>query len=198
MRTRHRFLIHLSIILTLSSLGLAQAKKYDIKSGVVTFESTTLLGKMKMTSKSVVYFDEFGMKERKDTYDDDKLKESFFSDGTTLFTLMHVKKEAYERGPASRGTELKFDWNEVSKNTNKDYKAAKLPGVTIAGKPCEAFSIDTKQGKNTFAGYKGVTLMTRIENKQMTVEVKAVKIEENVAVPAEKFTVPAGYARKKM
>lgn len=198
MHTLQRFLIHLLIVLTVSSIGMAQMKKYDIKSGVVTFETTTLLGTMKMTSKSIVYFDNFGMIECNETYDDDKVKETFFSDGTNLFTLIHKKKEAYERGPASRGTELKFDWNEVSKNTKKDYKVEKLPTVTIAGKACESFSIDTKQGKNTFAGYKGITLLTRIQNKQMTTETKAVKVEENVTVPAGKFAVPAGYARKKM
>jgi hypothetical protein len=198
MRTTLRFLFLLSMTFALISATPAQTKKYDIKSGKVTFHSVTQLGKLKMTTKAIVYFDDYGMKECKETFTNDKLKESFFSDGTTLFTLMHEKKEGYERGAATRGTELKFDWNEVSKNTNKDYKASKLPPVTIAGKSCESFLIDTKQGKNTFAGYKGVTLLMRVENKQMTVETKAVTIEENISIPAEKFAVPAGYARKKM
>jgi len=198
MHTRQRFCMFLSLVLALSFTGTAQTKKYDIKSGIVTFETTTLLGTMKMTSKEIVYFDDFGMKECKESFDDGKLKESFFSDGTTRYTLVHAKKEAYDRGPAQRGTELKFDWNEVSKNQNKDYTVARLPAVTIAGKLCESFAIDTKQGKNTFAGYKCITFLTRVENKQMTVESRAVKIEENVAVPAAKFAVPAGYALKKM
>ena len=65
MRTNQQYLIFLSLVLTLSSVGIAQAKKYDIKSGIVTFETTTLLGKITMTEKSVVYFDNFGMKECK-------------------------------------------------------------------------------------------------------------------------------------
>lgn len=197
MRTLRCFLLFTAAFLIAGSSSEAQTKKYDIKSGIVTFQSTTLFGTMKMESKAIVYFDDYGMKECKETFEDEELKESFFSDGTNLFTLIHKKKEAYDRGPASRGTELKFDWNEVSKNTNKDYKVQKLAPTTIAGKVCESFLIDTKQGKNTFAGYKGVTFLTRVENKQMTTELRAMKFEENVPVPANKFKVPAGYAAKK-
>ncbi len=197
MRTFKCCLVSLVIVAVVASIGVAQPKKYEIKSGIVTFESKTLLGKFEMKSKTVVYFDDYGMKECKETFEGDVLKESFLSDGTNLYTLMHSKKEAFERGPASRGTELKFDWNEVSKNTNKDYKVEKLPSVSIAGKTCESFVINTKDGKNTFAGYKGVTFLTRVENKQMTVDVKATKFEENVPVPSAKFAIPAGYSRKK-
>jgi hypothetical protein len=197
MCTLRRVLLMSLAVLIAGSWSHAQTKKYDLKSGILTFQSTTFFGTMKMESKAIVYFDDYGMKECKESFEDDELKESFFSDGKTLFTLVHKKKEAYDRGPASRGTELKFDWNEVSKNTNKDYKVQKLAPVTIAGKPCESFSIESKQGKNIFAGYKGVTFLTHVENKQMTTDLRAVKFEENVAVPADKFKVPAGYAVKK-
>ena len=197
MRTIRVVLLPFIALLAADSSAQSQARKYELKSGIVTFESTTMFGTMKMESKAIVYFDDYGLKECKETYEDGALKESDFSDGAKLYRLRHDKKEATESGVASRGTEVKFDWNEVSKNKNKDYQVQKLPPMTIAGKECEAYSIDTKQGKNVFAGYKSVTLLTRVENKQMTVDLRAVKIEENVAVPAAKFAVPAGYRLKK-
>lgn len=180
-----------------ASLLDAQTKKYDVKSGVVTFETTIDLGSTKMTNMSTVFFDDYGMKECRESYDDGKLKESFFSDGKTLYLLIHAEKSAYNRGQASRGTEMKFDWNEISANDKKEGKAKQLPAMTVAGKKCDAYELETQYGKTTCAGYKNVTLYMKLASKGMTTVTKAVKFEENASVPADKFKVPAGYAEKK-
>ena len=170
----------------------AQTKKYDIKSGIVTFETAIKAGSMTIPRKVIVYFDEYGMKECKDTYEDNKLTESFFSDGKSLYKVIHNDKTAYKSGDAYRGTELKFDWNEVSAKDKKDGKAKKLPDMTVAGKTCQAFALNN----TTFAGWNGITLLTETKSKNMSSVSKAVKIEENAKVPAAKFAVPAGYAVK--
>jgi hypothetical protein len=41
----------------------AQTKKYDIKSGIVTYDIATSIGEMKVGSKAIVYFDDYRMKE---------------------------------------------------------------------------------------------------------------------------------------
>ena len=38
-----------------------QFKKYDVKSGIVTFENVIEMGTMKMKHKVMVYFDDYGM-----------------------------------------------------------------------------------------------------------------------------------------
>ncbi len=168
----------------------AQTKKYDIKSGIVTFETAIKAGSMTIPKKVILYFDDYGMKECKETYEGDKLAESYFSDGKSLYKVIHADKTAYKAGDAFRGTELKFDWNEVSAKDKKDGTAKKLPDMTVAGKTCQAFQVKN----TTFAGWSGITLLTEMKSKSMSSVSKAVKVEENAKVPAAKFAVPAGYA----
>jgi uncharacterized pyridoxamine 5'-phosphate oxidase family protein len=180
------------IVVGFSTLQAQQVKKYQIQSGIITFETTLTMGKMVMKTKAVVYFDDFGMKECRDTYDDSGIKESFFSDGKDLYLVMYEKKEVYKRGTAYRGTEYKFDWNEIAPSG----KGKKLPNMTVLGKNCEAFEMNDKGNISTFAGWNNVCLYMATKQSSMTVVSKAVKFEENVKVPAEKFKIPAGFVLK--
>lgn len=192
---------NLATLLLLSLLivavgAVAQTKKYDIKSGIVTFETTMKMAGMTIPQKDIVYFDDFGMKECKDTYKDDKLTESFFSDGQFLYKVIHADKTAYKSGKAYRGTEMKFDWNEISAKDKKDGKAKQVADTKVAGKTCKAYEYSDRGNTTTFAGWNGITLLTDLKSKSMSSVSKAVKIEENAKVPAAKFAVPAGYAVK--
>ncbi|MDQ1351114.1 MAG: hypothetical protein QG657_1416 [Acidobacteriota bacterium] len=181
------------MVVGFSTLQAQQVKKYQIQSGILTLETTLTMGKMDMKTKAVVYLDDFGMKECRDTYDlDGAVKESFFSDGKDLYLVMYEKKEVYKRGTAFRGTEYKFDWNEIAPSG----KAKKLPNMTVLGKNCEAFEMNDKGNISTFAGWNNVCLYMASKQPSMTVVSKAVKFEENVKVPAEKFKIPAGFVLK--
>jgi hypothetical protein len=186
MKYRITFLL-LFLILIAFEAG-TQTKKYDIKSGIITFETTMKMMGMTITTRSIVYFDEYGMKECKESYKDGKLEESFFSDGKFLYKVAYEQKRALKAGTASRGTEFKFDWNEISDKDKKAGKAKKLPNITVAGKACQSFEYsDTK-----FAGWSGICLLTETKTKDMSTLTRALKIEENAKVPAEKFTLPSG------
>jgi hypothetical protein len=171
----------------------AQTQKYDIKSGVVTFEETTIMGATRIEGKRVVSFDDYGMKECRDTYERGVLKESFFSDGHNLYTVDHAQKTAYHRGKAGRGTELRFDWDEVSAGDKSEGKARRLPTVIAAGKECESFEHLTAAGKTVFGGWKHICLVIEFTGGGMRKVTKAIRVEENVNVPAEKFKVPYRY-----
>ncbi len=183
----------LSSLLLVIGAG-AQTKKYDIKSGIVTIETTMKMGSMTLPKKDIIYFDDYGMKECKDTYQDGKLTESFFSDGKFLYKVIHDDKKAYKSGTAYRGTEMKFDWNEISAKDKKEGKAKQVPDMKVAGKTCQAFELTDRGNTTTFAGWSGITLLTDLKSKSMNSVSKAVKVEENAKVPAAKFAVPAGYA----
>ncbi len=180
------------IIGSLCGLQAQQFKKYQIKSGIITFESTLTMGKMILKTKSVVYFDDYGMKECKDSYDDEKIKESFFSDGKDLYLTIYTEKAVYKRGTAFRGTEYRFDMEEILRSG----KAKKLPNMTVVGKNCEAFELNDRGNISTFAGWNNICLYLGTNQKTMTVVNKAVKFEENAKIPAEKFKIPAGFTLK--
>lgn len=149
---------------------------------------------MTITKKSIVYFDEYGMKECKESYKDGKLEESFFSDGKFLYKAIHKQKQVYKSGTASRGTGFKFDLNEISDKDKKAGKTKQLPDVTVAGKSCQSYEYSDGGSITIFAGWSGVCLLTEAKTKDMSTVTRALKIEENAKVPAEKFAFPSGYS----
>ena len=178
------------------SASEAQTKKYDIKSGIITFETTMKMGSMSIVTKSIVYFDDYGTKECRETYEGDALKESFFSDGKNLYEVYFANKMATKRGAAYRGTEFRFNWNDISDKDKKSGKAKQLPGVTVAGKKCEAFEYSDGGTTTKYAGWGNICLMIDLTSKNMSSVTKAVKLEENAKVPGDKFVVPAGFELK--
>ena len=128
--------IVLVTLLAVCALALAQAqmKKYDVKSGILTFETKANAAGTTVTTKSIVYFDDYGVKECKETYEGDAIKESFFSDGKNLYAVYFANKMAMKRGVAHRGTEFQFNWNDISNSDKKSGKAKQLPNLFVAGK----------------------------------------------------------------
>lgn len=176
--------------------GQAEEKKYDLKSGIVTFDVVMSVAGTELKEKAVVTFDDWGAKEKRDTYEGDTIKETFLCDGKDQIKIIHSEKAAYLVGKCTRGTELRFDWNEISDRDKKAGKAKKLPSMKVAGKTCDAFEL--KEGENTsrFAGSGKITLYSEVAGGMKTVAT-AVKLEENAAIPAAALRIPAGYVSKK-
>jgi len=167
-------------------------KKYPIKSGIITFNND-LMG---IQQKSVLYFDDYGIKETEERYDGDAIKEMKICDGKKRYTINFAQKTAYDIGECSRGIAYKFDWDEISKADQK-YKVKKGANMNIAGKDCESYSMVTSDYPSTFAGWNNICLYQETKSKYGTVTIKATKVEENVDVPAQKFSVPEGFEVKK-
>lgn len=164
-------------------------KKYGIKSGIVTFESTGL----GFTSKSVLYFDDFGAKEAEEKYDEDNnIKESSLCDGKNRYTVIYKDKAAFPAGECSRGIAYRFDWNEASRS-GAEYKPQKLANVSVAGKDCESFSLLTSGHTSTYAGWNNICMLLDQDTEYGKITYKAISIEENVLIPADKLNVPADF-----
>ena len=190
---------HLASAAMLSVLALnvsGQTKKYDIKSCTITFEMTQKMAGLDMKNKVVLLFDDYGMKECRETYTGDKISEVYFSDGKDLYSLKPDKKTAFKRGPAYRGTEVKIDWNEISSDDKKTRKAKQLPNMTVAGKTCEAIVVGLAESSTTYASWNHVLMLLDMKSKDVSVLKRAVMVDEKTAVSADKFKVPAGYTIK--
>jgi outer membrane lipoprotein-sorting protein len=168
--------------------------KYDVKSGIITMDSVMKMGTFEMKTKEVVYFDDFGMKECKETYQDGALSTTTFSDGKFIYSLKPNKKTAFKTGEAYRGTELRVDFSEMGSQKDRDSgKVKKVAPMKIAGKDCEMIEANLGTSLTQYGGWKKVLVYMKTSSSGMTTTIKANKIEENVAVPAAKFKVPAGY-----
>lgn len=185
-----------AIVFVVAAAAQTPMKKYDIKSGVVTYELIMKVAGMEIKQKIVVSFDDYGMKECKETFKRDKLEESYFSDGKNLYLVKPDDKTAYKRGTAYRGTELRVEWSEFGTEKQRQsgmYK--KLPAMKVADKNCEAFEYNDGKGTVTrYAGWNKILLYMNLKTKDMESTQRALKVEENAKVPAEKFKVPAGFA----
>jgi hypothetical protein len=172
-------------------------QKYDVKSGIITMDSVMKMGTFEMKTKIVVYFDEYGMKECKETYQDGALSAVNFSDGKYIYSLQLKKKTATKTGEAFRGTELRVDFSEMGSQKDRDSgKVKKVAPMKIAGKDCEVIEANLGSSLTQYGGWKKVLVYMKTSSSDMTTTIKATKIEENAAVPAAKFQVPAGYALK--
>jgi hypothetical protein len=191
------FLLFCAAFLLIASPLRSQIKKYDIKSGIVTYDLNMKVSTMEIKKKTIVYFDDYGMKECRETYSmDNKLEETYFSDGKILFSVNHAKKIAHKQGDAFRGTELRIEWTDFgTEKDRQEGKIKKMPALTIAGKNCESFGSDDGKGIVTvYGGWNKILMYLHVKSKSVETLQKAVKVEENAKVSEEKFKVPAGYA----
>jgi hypothetical protein len=182
-------------VLVISAGAQTPVKKYDIKSGIVTYESIIKMGKMEIKSKTIVYFDDYGMKECRETYKDGKLVESYFSDGKDLYAVKHSTKKVFKQGSAYRGTELRVEWTEFG--TEKDRQSGlfkKLPSKKFAGKDCEMFEQNDGKGTITqYGGWKKILFYLGQNSSGIETTQRAVKVEEDAKISPEKFAIPKGY-----
>jgi hypothetical protein len=195
MRVKSVLFILLVLAILTSAIAQTPFKKYDIKSGIITYEMVMKVGNMEMKNKVVVYFDDYGMKECKDTYSGDKIEQSYFSDGKEIYAVKPAKKMAFKQGTAYRGTELRVEWSEFGTEEDRQSgKYKKLAAMTVAGKNCEVFEYNDGEGGVTkYAGWNKILLLMDSQMTDTHTIQRAVKVEENVNIPPEKFKVPAGF-----
>lgn len=188
-----------ALAFVIATVAQTQVKKYDIKSGIVKYDMTMKVGKMEIKKNTIVYFDDYGMKECRETFSkDNKLEETYFSDGKYLFSVNYTKKIAHKQGDAYRGTELRVEWTDFgSEKDRQSGKIKKMPAMSIAGKNCESFGSDDGKGTVTvYGGWNKILMYLHVKTKSIETVQKAVKVEENAKVSEEKFKVPAEFAVK--
>jgi hypothetical protein len=193
---RMKRILALALVLgtAIPALAAQPFKKYDVKSGVITLDSVMKISTLEMKTTIVVSFDDYGMRECKETYKDGQLIGTTFSDGKSIYNLQLNKKTATRAGEAFRGTELRVDLSEMG--TQKDRASGKVKQVApmkIAGKDCDMIEVTGSNGEVTrYGGYKKIM----VHLKTGSVTITANKIEDDAAVPASKFQIPAGYTLK--
>jgi hypothetical protein len=191
-----------NMVLSLAALALAvvtvarpQVKKYDIRSGIVTLESMSTVAGTKIAMTKIVYFDDYGTKECQETYTDGKLKSVFFSDGKNKFALLLASKKAQNQGATDHGIGMRVEINDMG--TKKDIESGvvkKLPPMILAGQTCEVIQVAKGGTPDIYAGWHHVMVYMKSSSSGVSTEIRAIKLEPNVAVPKEKFQIPAGFS----
>jgi hypothetical protein len=192
---------------TLGDIG--SAKKYEIKSGIVYYKPIEIMKGSK--TQEILYFDDYGRKEAKINTTEinmmgisNKEKSVTITDGdySISFTLEKIENGKDVTEKVAR--KMKISGNlaqlgiaaamtaDIKKLTEEfDYREEGSEVVAgVSGKKISMALNKEKKNERIFAvTYKNILLKTEM----MGIKVEAEKIEENVSVPANIFSIPDGY-----
>lgn len=170
-------------------------RKYDLESGVITFNTSMNTLTVTIDYKTVITFDHYGMREKRDSYEGDVLTETFLSDGFNNYNISHKNKKIVRTGKAYRGTESKFGWDRISPEDIKAGKVIKEPNRIIAGKRCEVYTILAGVATVTYAGWRGIILLNKVESPGGKSTSEAVHVQIDSVIDST-FKLPTGYSIK--
>ena len=165
--------------------------KYAIKSGIVQYK-TEMMG---MEVMQTLTFDDYGKKEATDVEMEMmgvKIHTVNLTKDGFIYNLDMVKKTG-TKSPEVNMANASIDFENLTEEMVKEMELKKLGTEEFLGKTCEKMSIDNKKMgmKGTFLVYKGVALKSETDLGSMKMNLLAEKFEENPAIPAAKFEVPA-------
>jgi hypothetical protein len=177
------------------------SKKYDLKSGIVSY-TTEVMG---MKNPMKIYFDDYGAKEltetvmemeimgtksRTETY---SLTMDGFKYDYTIETINNEDKSKKEIRKSKFSGSSSTDMNEMAKTMSdemkKKYEYKDEGNETVAGVVGTKYSMKVGSTKYVGVTYKKVMMKTVSDMINITAD----KIEENVSIPAEKFGLPKDY-----
>ena len=163
--------------------------KYTLKSGIVEYK-TTVMG---MAAKQILKFDDYGAKEL--TLVEMEMM-GYKSSSYTLNRDGFVYSYDLEKKTGTKMSatpQANIDFANLTDEIIEEMKIKKEGEENFLGKTCTKFSIDNEKlsMKGSYLVWNGVALKTNIDMGGMKVDLEATKFEENIAIPAEIFEVPA-------
>lgn len=188
--------------------GKSLPKRYEIKSGIVHYEPQNLMGMG--TTTETLYFDDYGRKEAVERVTESSVMgiktyehTMQVTDGQTGISY-EIKKTVNGKDETSKvatKSDLRafqemaqtmaksLDVNELKKNM--DYREEGTE--TIAGVTGQKYSVAMNKEQPNARVYGVMYKNIVLKSEMGSISTKAASIEENVAVPASKFEIPAGY-----
>lgn len=166
-------------------------KKYEIKSGVVTYKAVT----MGMEQKITTSFDDYGALEATDTYMEmmgEKIHtKNIMRDGYT-YSISFDEKQATKTKMFGNAAAMAFA--NLSKDIEEKMNLKRHGKENIVGFECEKMTYDYKEmsTKGTVWSYKGVPLKQEANAMGIEVKMEPVSFEEK-SVDKSVFEVPAGF-----
>ncbi len=186
-------IVALAILLPLSIN--AQARKYGLKSGIVTYSTET----MGMKVKSTLYFEDFGKIECTETVFEMDLgdtKEVTHNRALTKDGYLYsfdIEKKSGTKRMISRSQSLgQYDFANMSDKVKKEYQLKELGSEKFLGRECKKYSMNNKdmEMKGTFLIWNNIPLKSETNAGGMDAKMIATKVEENGKIPAGMFEVP--------
>jgi len=171
-------------------------KKYLIQSGIITMK-IEVTG-MKSPMNSTVYFDNYGNRECTETISSidmgngntSKSHHLSFNANGYLYQVNLISKTGTKSKYNPKVMTGGFSFAGLTDNMKKQFNIKNEGTSVILGKQCELYSMHSSDMKGTFAVWKNLTLNLTTETNGMITRVTTIKLQDNVQIPKDKFTVP--------
>jgi outer membrane lipoprotein-sorting protein len=143
------------------------------------------------------YFDNYGATEAQETMNEMKIMNqtikihniTIMKDGWIYNIDLEKKTGTRHKGSAISAN---MDYSSLSGEMAEKYHVKKESNETVAGKTCDVFSMDDgKNMKGRVATWQGIPMRVDMQMAGMPMKQTVESIETDVAVPADKFEVPA-------
>ncbi|GHV20742.1 hypothetical protein FACS1894174_03170 [Bacteroidia bacterium] len=185
-----------TILLLFSVIALsAQDAKYEMKSAIIRKE-VLMMG---IKIEGMQYFDDFGRKEAVDITIKNGVSEGVDKVVRTVATGDKVVTADLNSKTVTQMTlpVEPINYLQLTPEVKEKYNLKELGEEMVLGKNCRKFSVEiTQMGQLVYTKawvWKGIVLKSEIESNGMTISIDTViEIQENVPIPADKLTIPAG------
>ena len=166
--------------------------RFGMKSGIITYEASMLL----MKQDVVIYFDNYGKDTRTEIHFNMLGKEVnniTISDSAWVHSW-DPESMTGSRFPMDVKSPDNINFNKLTDELKKELKIKEEGSEVVLGRNCVVYSLNAEASgiKGTYVIWKGIALRTETVARGQKVEMKAVKIEENVPIPPDRFKVPSG------
>ena len=174
----------------------AEFKRYQVKSGIIEYQVSGM-----QTGTETLYFDDWGWSEA--TYTQVELNVSGHKstqDSVTIIDKKYSHNFDVVKRTGLRVAEPLGELIAAAKKQGKDMTdvglammqsmgGKKIGTETIAGHECDIYEMKSLNTKTWI--YRGLTLKTESSMANMSINKVAIKADFDVAVPSDKFVVPA-------
>lgn len=184
-----KFLSLILLLATAAGVAMAQdGQRYGIKSGILTQKSEM--------GETTVYFDNYGaleaQKMKMNMMGNEMVMTILRKDGKTYMINESEKQVQEMPGGGMGGNDINFlNLTDAVKSANKIKEAGK---ETILGRECTKYTMESSQMgmsmTQTVWVWQGITLKSLTDAGQFAFGNEAVKLEENVEIPASTFDIP--------
>lgn len=185
-----------TILLLFSVIALsAQDAKYEMKSAIIRKE-VLMMG---IKIEGMQYFDDFGRKEAVDITIKNGVSEGVDKVVRTVAVGDKVVTADLNSKTVTQMTlpVEPINYLQLTPEVKEKSNLKELGEEMVLGKNCRKFSAEiTQMGQLVYTKawvWKGIVLKSEIESNGMTISIDTViEIQENVPIPADKLTIPAG------
>jgi hypothetical protein len=186
-------------VLLLSGIAVAvsaQKAKYELKSAIIKKETAVMGQKF----ETMWYFDDFGVKESVEITVKNGIVEGVDKHVRTILDSVSMTNVDLDLRQAKKVIlpEKPVNYLQLTPEIREKYKIKDTGEETVAGKICKKYSLEVVQMGQTLkiniCVWKGLVLKTETSGGGMLISTEtAIDIQEDVPVPADKFTIPEGF-----